>query len=242
MQPGDVVRDRQANDATITFANSPAQTINVNGFGIVEFNAGEWSNAEIIDIDIAVANLHRHTGNTRLLKLANSGELTFQRIGNQLTVLPNNDQIGGWNAGNGTITFTNMNFFDATLTAADIDLRLWGTVYHEIGHNWDDPAEHRAAGVRDYATAFRGISGWRCAATRPTVNHVASAATGDDWWYLNTAQFARAYGRWNPLEDYATTWETYFWNRYHATTNGNTVVSAKHENLDRLFAEVRLLV
>ena len=38
-----------------------------------------------------------------------------------------------------------------------------------------------------------------------------------------------------PGEDYATTWESYFMDKYHGTTMGNTVVQSKYDNLDLLF-------
>ena len=117
------------------------------------------------------------------------------------------------------------------------------TVYHELGHNWDDTSENA------YAGAFRSLSGWVQSPTRPSSSHLASRAPGDAWWYLNTALFARpdtfgttdSYSRWNPFEDFATTWETYFLNRYHGTTNGNNLVVAKQNNLGRLFNDLRLL-
>ena len=85
--------------------------------------------------------------------------MTLQRFGNQLTVLPNNGQIGGWNH-NGTIALTNVSFAS----------NLAEAVYHEVGHNWDDPTENT------YATAFRQLSDWRHSANQPTANYVASTA------------------------------------------------------------------
>jgi hypothetical protein len=118
------------------------------------------------------------------------------------------------------------------------NLALWETVYHELGHNWDTPNNNQ------HIDAFRKLSDWRESAVQPTANHLSSLAANDDWWYVNTALFARpdtpgslnSYSRWNPFEDYATTWETYFLSRYHGTTNGNVIVKAKHANLDLLFA------
>ena len=228
-QAGDWISDYSDSlDAHIRFADAPAQTSPLTGVGDVSFAAGNWTDAEIIRVDTALANLHAHTGNARLLKLADGrSKMTFFRIGSQLTTLANNAVIGGWNDSAGGVAFTDASFSS--------DLDLWSTVYHEVGHNWDAPSENV------YAGAFRSLSDWRQSPTRPTSSHRASGGLGDDWWYINTAQFARSYGRWNPFEDYATTWETYFTDLFHGTTDGNNVVQAKHDNLDLLFNDLRRL-
>ncbi len=229
VQTGDTTPDYSStSDAKITFTNGPAQTVTFgSGSSLVSyrFDAGAWTPAEIMKVDTALGKLHERTGNVRLLKTADRLGLTFQRVGTQTTNL--GTEIGGWNDPNSRcIHFTQASF--------DTDLELSRAVYHEMGHNWDGDIITE----NSHIGAFRLLSGWRQSATQPTVNHVASGALGDTWWYLNTAQFARTYSRENPLEDYATTWETYFLNRYHGTLDGDQLVPLKHANLDLLFADI----
>lgn len=226
------VTDAATEDATITFRDTAAQTVNLTGFGDVQFNAGTWTDQEIRDADVALGNLHATTNNTALLKRANGGAMFFDRVGTQVTVLPGGSQIGGWNARGEVLAFTDQSFTDWDVTGGNGNdrWRLWETIYHEVAHNWDEPGENRFIG------AFRAVSGW----VEPTSilgvtfaprGTTESAAAGDNWWYRTGSVFARDYGRWNPLEDYATTWETYFMQRFHGTTMGNLVVQAKYDNV-----------
>ena len=101
----DNVRDAAPEDATIKFRNSELQTVNLVGFGPTQFGAGTWTDAEIEKIDVALANLHAHVGNTRLLETANGGTMTFERAGRQV----GGSNILGWNGGT-VIAFTDPAF------------------------------------------------------------------------------------------------------------------------------------
>jgi hypothetical protein len=57
--------------------------------------------------------------------------------------------------------------------------------------------------------------------------------------YKKDAEFARGYGKTNPYEDYATTWEVYFMKQYHGTANGGNVVEEKLTALDAFLASLR---
>ncbi len=227
----DSLRDVRSEDAIVTFQGSPAVTgLRFQGLqGSYDFAAGQWNDFEIRKIDVALHNLHHHVGNTRLLKKSNRDRVTFVRMGTQLTFplepsFGNNPvTINGFNGG-GRITMV-----DSSFTTDD---ELVETVYHEMGHNWDQRKEN--AWISD----FRELSGWVQSDKQPSSMHVASTGTGDNWWFLSGSDFARGYGMQNPYEDYATTWETYFMIVYHGTTPNN-VVGSKFGNLDALFNDLR---
>ncbi|MBX3435354.1 MAG: hypothetical protein KF847_18720 [Pirellulales bacterium] len=223
----DIVMDRAANDAVVNFQDLPRTTYNFTGFGPVTFAAGAWSDAEVETIDVALRNLHQTTGNTRLLKLANGSEMIFARAGAQQTALPGGTQILGGNGGN-TITFT-----PASLSTP---LTAQTTTYHEVGHFWDDHHENRFTGE------FRQIAGW-VESSRPLPGFVGSSAAGDAWQYRASATgFSRdnwdRYGRFNPFEDYATSWEAYFAMRFHGNAGNYQVSPARLSVIDKLFASL----
>ncbi|MEZ6134953.1 MAG: calcium-binding protein [Pirellulaceae bacterium] len=226
-----VVNDKTAEDVSINMINSTAVVDRtMGGFGqeLFSFDAGMWTAAEIQNIDNAFNNLHHLTGNTRLLKKVDGSEMTISRLGNQTR---GSAFIGGWNqVADNTIVVTNNGAVDSNTVLQ--------TIYHEFGHNWDQAAENPFI---EGAGGFHSLSEWIQADERPTTHHTGSTVAGpdgldDNWWHSIFADFARSYGRQNPLEDYATTWETYFMNKFHGTTMSNTVVASKIANLDRLFA------
>lgn len=225
----DVIQDQTGIDARIVFRDSSALTgMQFTGqAGVHSFQAGFWDNHHIELVDVALANLHRHTGNTRLLKTAGGVEMSFLAVGTQTST---GFQSGGWNTG------TEIAFVDLLAIPTSQLLR---TVYHEFGHNWDESSENR------YVTTFRAVSGWIENGTLQP-GYTASTGVGDTWQYLTTAggTFARPYGMTNPLEDMATTWEAYFVNAYHGgatglTQQGLTANAAKWATLDSLFADLR---
>ncbi len=226
----DYVRDASSSDAVIYFANTGAQSIPFAGFsGTYHFAAGAWTESEILMVDVALGNLHNHVGNTSLLKTSRGGAMTFERVGAERT----GQQFGGWNDNKGTIAVTQASFEALPQLGMSAAERVAQVVYHEVGHNWDESHENY------YATGFRQLSGWVESYSRPGWNYYASTGTGDYWWYNGSASFARDYGRTNPMEDYATTFETYFTARYHGKTFGNKQVTNKLANLDLLFSQLR---
>ncbi|MBX3417988.1 MAG: hypothetical protein KF851_10325 [Pirellulaceae bacterium] len=219
-------------DAVLKFNNTTSTTVNLQGFGRVQFNAGNWTDWEIRSVDVALRNLHTLTGNTRLLKMVNGQQLNFDRVGAPSNPAFNN--IGGWNTNTGRIAFTNLSVRTA------LDARI--TTYHEIAHNWDEQHENR------FVPEFRSINNWTLSAQQ--LQRFSAAGDGSNWqWQTDRANlFARDYGRWNPLEDFATTWESYFDQRFHnserinATRNSTDPlrpVAQKFAVLDRFFASLR---
>ncbi len=187
----DTLSDVAGEDAVITFLNRSAGPVNVVGLPTAQIGAGSWSQSEVETIDEALANLHQRVGSTVLLETASGGALTFFRAGAQLTDLPNNFQIGGWNAGGGNIAFT-----DNGMVNDDV---IYQVTYHEIAHNFDDPIEN------SIIPGFRNLSGWQSSAPDNGFWWIP-AGDGSSWVYsgFSNAGFARDYGRWNPFEDFAT--------------------------------------
>jgi Ca2+-binding RTX toxin-like protein len=222
-------------DARITFRNSPA----ITGMPLAgqadtfSFDAGSWRNSDIERLDVALGNLHRHTGNTRLLETAAGGGLGFLAVGRQTSGRTNSGGlIGGWNDPDANeIAFVDV--------SARSDMSLYRTVYHEFGHNWDEPEEN------EFADDFRAVSGW-IQSSSPPAGYTPSSGTDDNWYYRTSAAgtFAREYGKTNPEEDMGTAWEAYFVNRYHggATALDDerlTRSDAKWATLDDLFDSLR---
>ena len=224
---GDVATGLAAEDARIVFADSPAlsgKKFSGQGDTLFSFAAGSWQNEDIERLDVAFGNLHRHVGNTRLLKTAGGTEMSFLAVGEQTD--DNAFRVGGWNNGTQIVIVT---------PELKSDMGMNRTVYHEFGHNWDEASENPFAG------AFRAVSGWVQSAT-PLAGYTASIGIGDTWQYLMSAAgtFARGYGRTNPMEDMGTTWEAYFVNEYHGgaaglTDQGLTRNDDKWDTLDDLF-------
>jgi hypothetical protein len=139
-------------------------------------------------------------------------------------------QAGGWNSG------TEIAFVDVPSIETSY---LQRTVYHEFGHNWDEASE------TSLVTPFREQSGWvEIPSALP--GFTASTGVGDNWYYLTSESdtFAREYGKTNPLEDMASTWEAYFVNEYHGgaaglEAEGLTLDAGKQVVLDALFGILR---
>ncbi|MBX9626178.1 MAG: hypothetical protein K2X82_20435 [Gemmataceae bacterium] len=233
----DVIQDWDKDaDARIVFRDSPAlkDVTLVGQVGKFAFDPGYWTNWDVQRVDVALANLHRHVGNTKLLKTAGGGEMSFLAVGKELGTKPKG--VGAWNGG------TQIVYVDLP---SKTDLRVQKTVYHEFGHNWDEPDANR------YADQFRAVSGWK-KFNGPMAGYTASTGkvsdTVDDGWYYTTSAewtFARKdrYGQTNPGEDMATTWEAYFVSQYHGpaamTTLELTRNAAKCDTLDSLFNDLR---
>jgi hypothetical protein len=93
------------------------------------------------------------------------------------------------------------------------------TTIHEIAHNWDSSKERSNRGVAANTwTQFQNISSWR------TTSSSSHKQSGDGDWYFSKASdngffgslastdsgSLMTYGKWNPREDFATTFEEWF--------------------------------
>jgi Ca2+-binding RTX toxin-like protein len=180
------------------------------------YAAGSWTDAEIIEVDGGLSYLHTTTGNTRLLRFGSTDGMTFVRQGSR--TVGSRELAGGWNSGDGTQYFTAHGM-------AHVDV----TVVHEAAHDWDDPAETQ------FATQFRQISDW----TTTTAETHTQSGDGQWYWLSTTANtFARGYGRYNPFEDWATTWEAAYARDSRSNPLNLTLDSQKLAVIDAFFRSV----
>lgn len=184
----DVVLDAAGEDAVIRFAES-AMTFEFD----VMWWPGRFTDQEIQDVDKVLRVLHHTTGNTNLLKLADGTDLTFFRHGGPLW----STDVGGWNDG------TSIHLVESSFSSQDW---LHQVVFHEVGHNWDQPHENDDIGQ------FREISRW----IQLPSNLGIWVSSGrylhgeDNWLCLDSDRFARGEGKVNPREDFATSFAAYF--------------------------------
>jgi hypothetical protein len=129
--------------------------------------------------------------------MPSGASLTFRRHGYSSDP---EDYVLGWNTGDGKITLLDFAF--------ETTAWLHRTVYHEIAHNWDD------IGTNKYWNTFTALSGWTFGARSPGTAYTKAPETDGEWWYKSGAVFTRDYGRTNPWEDWAVTFEAYFSQTY----------------------------
>jgi Ca2+-binding RTX toxin-like protein len=182
VRPGDYTRDVSSSDARIVFRDGTAS----------------WSIEEIARIDSVFAVLQNRTNNTALLKRADGGLVTFERV----------RRVSG--------SYSQSSYDNGVVQIADAAFRaesgLRHAVYRELAHNWDEPAENR------FIASFRAISKWKeynggliiTASSDPRFRSVDGR-----WTYSQSATFApfivrtatghrTEFGRNNPLDDFAT--------------------------------------
>lgn len=225
VQTGDVVGDLAAEDAEIRFFN----------------RTGSWNDAEILVMDQGLGRLHAVNANTRLLEDSlPTGPLSFYKY----------DTLGGASGVNWLQTTTssvwqNGQWITTYTWVREIRIAEWNesqswmndfmaqTAVHEVGHNWDSELERSNAygSLTGTWQTFLNLSGW----TDSNPNNPAYTQSSDgDWWYLTGSAFYDSYGRTNPYEDFATTWELYF--DPAASTSDEALMAAKLATLDTLFA------
>jgi hypothetical protein len=235
-QSGDIIRDGNGinsltgEDVQIRFADT---------------SSASWSNTEIRVLDDALQRLFDATGNNRLLRDSVSVEsLTITQ--EDITALGTNTSAyqkrevtysGPW--------WNQTEHVNLRTVARKIVIDEWNedsdstnnlmrdTLIHEFGHTWD--TEH------SNWNNWLKLSGWRD--TPPPTADAAkySKSTDGQWWYLKTATFVRDYGRTNPREEFASSWESYFVQRFKTPNSFGvgTLSTAKYNHIDNLFRSLR---
>jgi len=184
-----------------------------------------WDTTEIEIIDRGLAKLQEATGGTRILT-DSLDESPLRITKNELGA---NALFSEFTFFEGATTLESETFerrieiseFDQT-DEGEVEFAI-DTIIHEIGHSWDSFREidDTLSGQGSIWTRFLALSGWRNSAasgfTRSSfqtlepfdIEFVSGAPQARvlDWYYRNSADFARDYGRTSPKEDWATVWE-----------------------------------
>ena len=196
----DTVHDRAGEDARIGFVDDTDGATRSGD----NYTPGAWADEEIIKVDQALAVLHEATGNTELLETSSDQVLLFVRVGS----------CGGcdtpaWN--NGSMIFYADGTFDSD------DAWVHQTVWHEIGHNWDDENPEWED--------FLSMSGWKQSLTEVDKFSGRFQESKDKEWYYDPRgeSFVRDYGATNPREDFATSFAAYF-----SAVAGETYAGERH--------------
>jgi len=183
----DTIVDKSSRDAKVNFQHGEGKTFDFGELGTSVMDDGEFTHAEIEEVDESLAMLHHQIGNTKLLKTAGGGEVTFERLGPQLG---GDFSLGGVNSGGSKITLVDGSFDPGSDW-------LHQVVFHEIAHNWD--------GENADWDEWKDISGWEKDSWWPWQDTTGKDLSGDkDWYHDSSATFARDYGKTNPYEDFAT--------------------------------------
>lgn len=190
-------------DSLVDLFSEDARVNFVNGDAV-------WTDQQIEQTDAGLAFLHGLTNNTKLLKLSNGQEVTFQRV---LSL----GEYAAANNNSGRIRIADSAFDPTGRTPAE-------AVIHEMGHNWD--TEQGASWGN-----WLNLSGWRLHASLYAVD--GYVLSGDGQWEYRTTDgnsFWRNYGKTNPREDWSTMWEAYY--RYKMGTLSNAAVTRLQAKLD----------
>ncbi len=201
----------------------------------VQFENGKrkWDLEEIEFVDVGLRMAHLRTGNDNLLESQSGGVLRFVRMNRGST---SNTLAANFNDGERLEFYSSVfRSFRKASEVADRTVRIALTTVHELAHNWDQPDN------QDFQY-WLSLSGWRNSDPGSSATDFSPASgnskketpKSDYWWYRNSASFARDYGRTNPREDFATSWEAYFKERPWYAVNDTQFASANPEGLATL--------
>jgi Ca2+-binding RTX toxin-like protein len=186
--PPDLVLDATSNDAVIRFEEVDYDDEITANFwdGSVVHDPAWWTHQEILRVDAALDVMHRTTNSPVFLK-DGGADIRF-RIAGERTGGDTPGNYAGWNSGDGRITLV-QSALESQAGAMDL-------VFHEIGHNWDEPGENGFVGV------FRDLSGWDEDEGKADQPGFLLSRDGN-WAYSSAALFVSDYATTNPKEDFA---------------------------------------
>ena len=196
--------------------------------------SSSWNSAEIEIVDRGLSQLQTATGGTRILsdsldespleitKETNAGnpaELGFNSLFINVTFFEGSTSLES-ETFDRSIEIFEFDETDEGEVAFAVD-----TIIHEIGHSWDSvrEIEDTLRGQGSIWTRFLALSGWRNSPASGFTKAFQTAEPFDlefvngvpqarvlDWYYRNSAKFARDYGSATPKEDWSTVWEATF--------------------------------
>ncbi len=184
----DVVIDHESRDATIRFIDGQTEFLLMgSNIGWVEVVGEQWSEDDIVLADSAFHDLHDVVGNTRLLETAAGESTEVRRYGTIYNATQNTDgsftrgaingRLLGWNTPDSPSFAIVQNSFDL----GDDEIRT--TIFHEIGHNWDQASES------SFADEFRAVAGWQefdgGAIPAGYENSRDKGETWKNWYFVN---------------------------------------------------------
>ncbi|MGF1582869.1 MAG: calcium-binding protein [Gemmataceae bacterium] len=212
-----------------------------DGVKMSGFEAGTWDDEEVLLVDKSFQMLTNRTGNNKVLHSMPTlyrGSSWSGSVGGVTSAAAVN--------GGSYIVYGNGTFNGS-------DNSAMSTIIHETAHNWDSSWEMLVNGLSTSLwTNFYNIS-W--SPTQPSTGSWQQAydtRTGGDYdaWFDTTTAFAADtynppgpvgsdnYGKHNPREDWATSWEEYFF-RSTQGANGavanNSAMQSKIDALDAFF-------
>ncbi|MEZ6096567.1 MAG: calcium-binding protein [Pirellulaceae bacterium] len=186
---------------------------NVNsGDGVIQFvnRTHSWNESEILIVDEGLRSIHHFVGNGKIFRdsLDDDPVLYVKYSASTLSGAAQNHLT--------TRTTNGVRTYDREIRIADWNENSEAensfyryAAIHEISHSWDSAEEinNRLSGQGGVWSSFLSLSGWR--STNPNSSNYSRSGDGS-WWYLNSAKFARSYGKHNPQEDWGTVWEILF--------------------------------
>ena len=212
----DVIVDADGRDTIPLFADSAGT---VTGLGWI-WGGQNWEENDILEVDEALGDLHLRTGNPALLQHFDSGywvDDIFYRIKNPTKPANTSDpapmptpETLAFNAG-GSMAFP----ANAFSLANSRNFRRQ-IVQHELGHNFQSKTVMDAIfgpSAQAY-TKFVGLSNWLPVPVgiQPPKGFIRggedNVKSPTDWIYSASAVFASGYGKQNPNEDFATSFES----------------------------------
>ena len=177
---------QEAEDVRIVFTNTTSPTTILYNGNLIVYGPANWSDNDVRTVDEALAVLQERTGNNVLLRTAAGSGFTYERLG------ASTSSYAAWNRG------ATQQFADGTF---DLGERwVHQVIFHEVGHNW----ERENPNWED----FKAISGWTLEDMSDNPDYQRGRV--GNWYHLADADFARFYGRSNPVEDFATSFAAYF--------------------------------
>jgi len=217
--PDTMDRDED-NGNTITFVNGKPETITLgSNIGEIDAEAGIWTQSEIATVVNALEVLVGLTNNETLLFDFDIECIALAFINRGETTDSNDEPVPVW--GSTAPMSGQISLFDVAFT----DQAAQGVVYHEMGHLWDEYLEEvdngfggtKIIGENPCIDDFRQVGDWNDFDGPIPAGYEQAHDTYDDiwkdWGFLIKDGildgFAGDYGKMNPLEDFATTFNAY---------------------------------